>query len=272
MGHIASFKDLGCLVTGASSGIGRDLALLLAERGARLVVTARREDRLRALAATCRERGAPAAYGLTFDLDEPAAPAALAQMAENHLGHVDVLINNAGFAVPGLFPKTDLDRVLSMLRVNVLAAVELAHRLLPGMLERGRGGILNVASMAGFQAAPYTSAYGGTKAFLLNWSNGLHQEVKESGVAITALCPGVTDTEFFDAAGYRSLTGFLQRRAACRPVAEAGLRALQRGRMEVVPGALNASAIFLQRLMPRRFVASVSRRLMGGRPYPTRPR
>ncbi len=272
MGRINSFKDLGCLVTGASAGIGREIALLLAAEGARLVLTARRGDRLRALAQACLAAGAPAAYALPYDLADPSVPDELAQMAENHLGHVDVLINNAGFAEPGLFHLTDRSRLMNMLQVNVAASVALAYRLLPGMVERDHGALLNVASMAGFQAAPYTSAYGGTKAFLLNWSDGLHQEYKETGIAISALCPGVTDTEFFEAAGYRNLTGFLSKRMPAKPVAQAGLDALRRGRMEVVPGALNAFSIFMERFVPRPWVAAVSRRLMGGRPFPTRKR
>ncbi|MDJ0520603.1 MAG: SDR family oxidoreductase [Planctomycetota bacterium] len=270
MGRITTYRDLGCLVTGASSGIGADIARLLAREGARLVLTARREDRLRELADECTELGAIAAWPIVADLDEPGAPEHVATMAENHLGHVDVLINNAGFAVPGLFASTDLERTLSMIRVNVMASVELAHRLLPGMVRRKTGGILNVASMASFQAAPYQSAYAGTKAFLLNWSDGLHQEYKHTGVAITALCPGVTDTEFFDAAGYPKAAGILKWRAECLPVAELGVRALARGRMEAVPGVLNKVLLFIQRLMPRTLVADVSRRLMGGRPTPVR--
>ena len=168
MGRIASYKDLGCLVTGASSGIGADIARLLAREGARLVLTARREDRLIALAEECRELGAMVAYAIPADLSDPAGPAHVAQMAENHLGHVDVLINNAGFAVPGMFASSDLERTLAMLRVNVCAAVELAHRLLPGMVQRRQGGILNVSSLAGQLPAPYQSAYAGTKAFLFN--------------------------------------------------------------------------------------------------------
>lgn len=273
MGRIASYRDLGCLVTGASSGIGADIARLLAREGARLVLTARREDRLLALAEECRGLGALVAYGIAADLDDAAAPAYVVQMAENHLGHVDVLVNNAGFAVPGLFgATTDLERTLSMLRVNVCAAVELAHRLLPGMVKRNAGGILNVASMASYQAAPYQSAYAGTKAFLLNWSDGLHQEYKHTNVAISALCPGVTDTEFFEAAGYPKAKGILKWRAACAPVAELGVRALAKGKMEAVPGGLNKTLLFLQRLMPRTLVADLSRRLMGGRPTPTRRR
>jgi len=268
MGRIASYRDLGCLVTGASSGIGRDIALLLAKEGARLALTARREDRLLEVAEACRAAGALAAYALPFDLDRPEAPAELAEMARGHLGEVDVLINNAGFAVPGLFVRGELERTLSMIRVNVMASVELAHRLLPGMLKRDKGGILNVASMAGYQAAPYQSAYAGTKAFLLNWSDGLHQEHKHTNVAITALCPGVTDTEFFEAAGYPVASGILKVRAKCGPVAQRGVRALARGRMEAVPGGLNNTLLFLERLLPRTFVAGLSRRLMGGRPMP----
>ncbi|MDA1194889.1 MAG: SDR family NAD(P)-dependent oxidoreductase, partial [Planctomycetota bacterium] len=209
---------------------------------------------------------------LPGDLADPAEPERLATLAANHLGHVDVLINNAGFATPGFFHRTDLDRVVRMLQVNVVASVELAHRVLPGMIERGHGGILNVSSMAGFQAAPYTSAYGGTKAFLLNWSDGLHQEYKDAGVSISALCPGVTDTEFFDAAGYTKLTGYLNKRMSSERVARAGLSALRRGKMGVVPGLLNSFSIFMERFFSRSFVAATSRRLMGGRPLPARRR
>ena len=187
MGRIDSFRDLGCLVTGASSGIGRDMAVLLAQAGARIVVTARRKERLDELVTFLMESGARAAFAAVADLDDPEAAARLADEAEHHLGHVDVLINNAGFAVPGMFNNTELARTLSMVRVNVMAPVALAHRLLPGMVSRDRGGILNVSSVAGYQAAPYQSAYAGTKAFLLNWSDGLHQEYKHTNVAITAL-------------------------------------------------------------------------------------
>ena len=172
--------------------------------------------------------------------------------------------------MPGLFTRTDVERTTSMIRVNVIAPVVLTRRWLPPMVKRNRGGILNVASVAGYQAAPYQSAYAGTKAFLLNWSDGVHQEYKHTNVAITALCPGVTDTEFFEAAGYTKLTGFLKMRMPSMQVAKLGVKALRKGRMEAVPGLSNKLAIFVQRIFPRRFVASVSRRLMGGRPLPTR--
>jgi short-subunit dehydrogenase len=270
MGRIERFTNLGCLVTGASSGIGREIALLLAAEGARIAVSARRRERLEALVAELRAAGAPAAYALVADLDEPAAAVRLAEEAEACLGQVDVLVNNAGFAVPGMFTNTDPERTQSMVRVNIAAPLALTARLLPSMVKRNAGGILNVASVAGYQAAPYQSAYAGTKAFLLNWSDGLHQEYKHTQVAITVLCPGVTDTEFFDAAGYKKLTGFLNRRMDATKVARVGVEALRRGKMEAISGFTNKVVVFIQRFLPRRFVASVSRRLMGGRPLPTR--
>ena len=135
-------------------------------------------------------------------------------------------------------------------------------------MSRDRGGILTVSSVAGFQASPYQSAYAGTKAFMLVLSDSLHQEYKHTNVAITALCPGVTDTEFFEAAGFKKMTKFLRHRASAEKVARKGLRGLQRGKMDVVPGPINKSIIWVQRLVTRRFAASVSRRLMGGRGFP----
>jgi short-subunit dehydrogenase len=265
MGRIASFGGLGCLVTGASSGIGREIARILAGEGARLVLTARRRERLDALAEEARSLGAAEAHALEADLSDPAAPERLALEAERLLGAVDVLVNNAGFSVPGAFHRADPARTLAMVQVNATAAVTLMRRLLPGMLARDRGGVLTVSSVAGFQCAPFTSCYSGTKAFLLNLSEGVHQETRQSGVSVTALCPGVTDTEFFDAAGYRNLGPFLKRRASARKVAVAGVEGLRRGRMTVVVGFTNRMLLLGARLVPRRIAAGVSRRLMGGR-------
>ncbi len=270
MGRIDTFRDMRCLVTGASAGIGREIARELARQGARIVVTARREDRLAELSVELESLGSPEAVAIVADLSKPESAEFIVKRADESLEHVDVLINNAGFAVPGMYGACDLHRTLDMIHVNVSAAVALARLTLPGMVSRDSGGILNVASVAGFQAAPYQAGYAGTKAFLLNFSNSIHQEYKHTNVAITALCPGVTDTEFFEAAGYRNLTGFLKNRMPADKVARAGLRALQKGKMEVVPGFKNKSLVFFQRFFPRTFIAGVSRRLMGGRPLPTR--
>ena len=158
MGRLASFTDLGCLVTGASAGIGREIARLLADEGARLVVTARREDRLVELCAELRTRGAQEAHVYAADLAAPDGVDRVIAAAEAALGHVDVLVNNAGFAVPGPFVRSSQERTAAMIAVNVTAATTLLRRLLPGMLKREKGGVLNVASVAAFQAAPYQAA------------------------------------------------------------------------------------------------------------------
>jgi len=265
MGRIASFEDFGCLVTGASSGIGREIARLLADEGARLVVTARRTDRLEELCRDLLARGARTAHAVGADLASETGVGDVVREAEAVLGQVDVLVNNAGFSVPGPFVRSSADRTDAMLRVNVTAATRLLHRLLPGMVSRDRGGVLNVASIAGFQAAPYQSAYAGTKAYLLNLGESVYQEVKHTHVAVTTLCPGVTDTEFFDAAGYRHLGKYMNRRMSAVRVARVGVAGLKRGKMTVVPGFLNRTLLFVERLTPRRLVGEVSRRLMGGR-------
>lgn len=265
MPRIRSFQDLGCLVTGASAGIGREIARELARRRARLAITARRRDRLEALAEELTTLGAPAVHVLVADLAEEGAAHRLADDAAEALGDVDVLVNNAGFAVPGAFVRADLDRTLSMLRVNVEASVVLMRLLLPGMVERRRGGVLTLASVAAFQAAPYQAGYAGTKSFLLNLSESVHQEVKGAGVSVTALCPGVTDTEFFDAAGYRRLGKFMERRRPADLVAREGVDGLARGRMTVIAGFGNKFLVTAERFVPRRLVAAVSRRLMAGR-------
>jgi short-subunit dehydrogenase len=264
---------MGALVTGASSGIGAALARELARAGARLLLTARRADRLEALATECKGLGSPSADTWADDLADPEAPARVAKAAVDRLGSVDLLANNAGFAVPGLSEKAAADRVAKMIQVNVAAPVALTRILLPPMLERRRGWILNVASMAGILPAPYQSSYAGTKAFLLNWSESLREEVRSRGVVVTALCPGVTDTEFFEAAGYRGVGKFMKHKLAAEPVAEAGLSALERGKPRVVPGAMNKVLVFAgTRLSPRWLVQIVAAKLTAQRPPPERDR
>ena len=238
MGRVDTFADLGCLVTGASAGIGREIARLLADAGARIVITARREDRLIELCGELRNRGAREAWAAPIDLAAPDGVERVIASAEEALGHVDILVNNAGFAVPGPFVRSSEDRTADMIAVNVTAATQLFRRLLPGMLKRGRGGVLNVASVAAFQAAPYQAAYAGTKSYLLNLSESVYQEVKHTSVSVTALCPGVTDTEFFEAAGYRNLgprSGF-EVVAVTGPLMSPGKRARFKKNAAKIPG------------------------------------
>jgi short-subunit dehydrogenase len=244
----------------------------LAEAGARLVLVARRADRLEEVAARCRTAGSPEVHVVPADLADGAGPRAVAERATSLLGAVDLLVNNAGFAVPGLFEKSPMPRTESMLRLNCLAPVVLARELLPGMLSRGRGWVLNVSSMAGLLPAPYQAAYSGSKAFLLNFSESLREEAKPRGVVVTALCPGVTDTEFFEAAGYRGSNKFLKNKMDADRVARAGLAALVARKPRAVPGVVNKVLVFAGlRLSPRRLVQVVARRLMAARPPPVRP-
>lgn len=255
-------------MTGASSGIGAALARALARDGAALALSARRADRLDALAAECRALGAPAAHVVADDLGDVAGPARVAAAAVALLGGVDVLVNNAGFGVPGLSERMPLDRALAMVDVNVRAPLVLTRTLLPAMVERRRGWVLQVASVAGLAPSPYHAAYAGTKAFLANWAESMHEELRGRGVVVTALCPGVTDTEFFDAAGYPK-SGFLARRMSSEKVARVGLAALAKGRARAVPGLLNKLLVVVgTRLAPRGLTRRVAGRLMRGRPAP----
>lgn len=272
MGRIRSFEGLTCLVTGASSGIGREIARELARRKARLVVTARRAERLRELCVELKGLGASFAEVLVADLEHAEEVELLAREAQTIAGPIDVLVNNAGFAVPGLFVRSDLARTLAMIRVNVDAPLALARLLLPGMLARDRGGILTVASVAGFSASPVQSAYGGTKALLRVWSHSLHAELKHTNLAITALCPGVTDTEFFEAAGFSKMSGFLRWRADAAKVARKGVAAFAKGKMQLVPGGANKLLMFARRFTSERFAAMTARRLMMGRTKALRSR
>jgi short-subunit dehydrogenase len=265
------FRGVGALVTGASSGIGVAIARRLAGTGARLVLTARRGDRLAATAEECRALGAPDVHVVEGDLGDRSFPPRLAERATAALHAVDMLVNNAGFAVPGLSERASIERVTAMIEVNVTSHVTLTRLLLPGMLERRRGWILSVSSMAGILPAPYQAAYAGTKAFLLNWTESLREEVKDRGVVASAVCPGITDTEFFEAAGYRGANKFTSRKMPAEKVARVALAALACGKPRAVPGALNKALVFAgTRLSPRRLVQVVAKKLMMRRPIPVR--
>lgn len=243
------------LVTGASAGLGVHFARQCRARGDELVLVARRKDRLEALAA---ELGS--AHVIAADLAAPGAPAKLlAEVAGLGL-EVDTLINNAGFGAAGTFVEAPPERLLEMIDLNVRALTELCRLVLPGMLERRRGSILNVASTAAFQAGPYSAVYYATKAYVLSFSEALYEESKGKGVHVTALCPGPTATEFFEVAG--SPNGRLAKMATDpKAVVAAGLAGLARNKPIVVSGVANKVGAFATRLMPRstmrRIVASL---------------
>jgi uncharacterized protein len=251
--------DLRVLVTGASSGIGVAFARALRARGDRVVLVARRADRLESLA---RELGGePHAMSRRLDLAAPGAGAALRHELEAGGITVDGLVNCAGLGHTGPFDEAPPEAVRAMLDVNVSAVVELTRALLPGMRARGRGWVVNVASTAAFQPVPYLTVYAATKAFVLSFSEGLAEELHGSGVRVQALCPGLTATEFLEVAGtHRGL--LVNRLPLMTPedVVRASLRGLERGRVLVVAGWSNRALGFVvRRLAPR----GLARRVAG---------
>ncbi len=237
------------LITGASAGLGVDFARQLSARGRRLVLVARRRDRLDKLAA---ELGNARAIGL--DLSKPGAAGKLVADIAGSGEHVDLLVNNAGFGLTGRFAELDGERQRAMIDLNCGTLVELAHAVLPGMIERGTGSILNVASTAAFQPGPGMAVYFATKAFVLSFSEALHEELRPQGITVTALCPGPTATEFGEVAGFAPSSPSSRLAARSGPVVEAGLRGLETGRAIIIPGQMNKATAQANRFFPRAMV------------------
>ncbi len=233
------------LITGASAGLGAEFARQCAARGEALALLARRRDRLEALKA---ELGGEV-HIFAADLALPGAPADLLAQIEAQGLIVETLINNAGFGLGGDVAEADSDRLTGMIDLNVRALTELTRAVLPAMLVRGRGAILNVASTAAFQPGPHMAVYYATKAYVLSFTEALHQELKGSPIRVTALCPGPTQSEFFDVA---QVTGMLPRMAVpVEGVVTAGLKGLDKGKAIVIPGARNKLFAQGSRLLPR---------------------
>lgn len=248
------------LVTGASSGLGAEFAAQLAARGHDLVLVARSEDRLTALAGRLAHRYGVRAHVLAQDLAEPGAARAIAGRLHALGIDIGLLVNNAGFGTCGRFEGIAADRDHDQLMVNVVALVDLTHALLPGMLERGAGAVVNVASTAAFQPAPYFAVYGSAKAFVLNFGLALRQECRGRGVRVLTVCPGPVDTPFFEAIGTReaAVNGAM---STPEPVVRAALAALDRDRAYVTPGFGNALAAHLLPRRPRALVAAFAERV-----------
>jgi uncharacterized protein len=251
------------LITGASAGIGLELARRFAAGGYDLVLVARSGDRLEELAAGLRSRHGVAVRVLARDLSDPRSPEAVCSDLAAAGVAVDVLINNAGFATFGPFAETPLDRELEELQLNVVTLTQLAKRLLPGMLARRRGGILNVASTAAFQPGPLMAVYYATKAYVLSFSEALAEELRGSGVTVTALCPGPTATEFQQRAGMQESKLFsgLLKVADAAAVARAGYDGFRAGKRIVVPGLVNKLGVQSLRVSPRAMATRLVKRL-----------
>ena len=251
------------LVTGASSGIGEQFARQLSGRGHRVAIVARREDRLTTLA---EELGGPErAVVIAADLAVPGDRDRLAARLDDLRVRVEILVNNAGFAIYDSFVDSGRERELEQLRVLVEAAVDLMARYLPGMVERRRGAVINMSSSAGFQPLPYNAGYSAAKGYVLMLSEAVHAEVEDQGVTVTAVCPGpvpsgfqaASDGDFF----VRRMPKFTS--VSADRVARDALEAVDRGQISVIPGGPEVGAMLAPgRRLPRWLVLPVSKRLM----------
>ena len=244
------------LITGASSGIGEAFARRLAALGRNVFLVARSEDKLIALCNDLGRLNSIRAQYVALDLTQPGSVAQLVDETKKRGLHVDMLINNAGFGSMGDFTKLDLDRELSMIDLNIKALLELTYRFIAPMRELKQGTIINVASTAGFQPVPFMATYAATKAFVLSFSEALWEENRTHGVQVMALCPGVTETNFFTAAQIESPP----MRVAQTPeeVVNTALRGLGRRKGHIISGWTNLFMIGAERFVPRSLVVRMA--------------
>jgi short-subunit dehydrogenase len=254
------FKGQTALITGASSGIGEVFAKEFARRKANVVLVARSADKLEALARSLAKEHGVRAEVIPADLTREGSVAVVAKAVSERGLSIDVLVNNAGFATYGTFETVAIERQRDEVVLNVTSLVEMTHAFLPAMVSRGRGAIINVASTAAFQPVAYMATYGATKAFVLSFSEALWAENRRRGVNVLALCPGATQTAFFDVVG--SDDASLGPRASPEDVVESAFSALAAGRSYVIPGARNYLLANLGRLVSRRRLAALTEQVM----------
>ena len=253
MASAKDFQGKWAVVTGASAGIGVALARELARNGAKLILTARRKERLEALAAELTAQGTEVRIVLA-DLTQPDAAQAIYEATAGAGLEVEILVNNAGLGQYGEFTASDLEQELSQVRVNCEAVVHLSRLFVPAMVERGRGWVLVVASTASFQPVPYLTTYAATKGFDRFFALGLAEEVASHGVHVTALCPGPTESEFFVVARTDRAPGGNKiahgKRQSAEEVARLGLAALARGKRTIVPYFAGRLGALVVRFVP----------------------
>ena len=252
-GTTADFKGRWALVTGASAGIGVALARELARHGAKLILTGRRRERLEALAAELQAKGTEVRW-VVADLNDPDAPEHLFDATEGAGIAVDILVNNAGLGQYGAFHTSRAEQEASQVRVNCEAVVRLTRLFVPRMVERGRGWVMVVASTASFQPVPYLSTYAATKAFDRFFALGLAEEVARHGVKVTALCPGTTESEFFEVSGAQAFRKGVQ---SAEEVARQGVEGLARGKRTVLPSTSGRVSAFAVRFLPVGLITKV---------------
>ena len=245
------------LITGASSGIGEEFARLFAADGHPLALIARRDAKLEKLS---RELPVEVRF-LPQDLCEPDAGEHVVHWLRVQEIEVDTLVNNAGFGRLGEFIHLDRQEQVDMVRLNAVTLMDLTRRLLPCMIERGHGGVLNVASLAGFQAGPYMATYYATKAFVLHFTEGVREEVLGKGVTVSAFCPGPVSTEFGDVAGSSASPLFRFGTMSCERATRIGYEGYRRGKAVIVPGIMPKVVTFLDRITPRAITRKIVKRL-----------
>lgn len=249
------------LITGASSGIGLELAELFAADGNNVVLVARSEDKLNALAERLRQTHSIQATVIACDLSKPTAVDELCQQLSQRSLSVDTVVNNAGFGALGKFAELTVDRQTDMVMVNVVALTRLTRQLLPSMIKRGRGGILNVGSTAAYQAGPNMSVYYATKAYVLSFTEGLREELSGSGIHVTVLAPGPTETGFGEDSGMGKFDFFKSTAMSSEAVAKAGYEGYRGNKDVVIPGWRNrlmvTSVGFLPRFATRKIVSKL---------------
>ncbi|HUR41532.1 MAG TPA: SDR family oxidoreductase [Verrucomicrobiae bacterium] len=252
------------LITGASSGIGEAFAGALAARGHDLILVARSEDKLRTLAKQLAEVHSRRVEVIAADLTHAGAADKVFAGAEALGMPVDLLVNNAGFGSVGSFEKLEGRRERDEVLLNCAAVVDMCHAFVPGMIARGKGGVINIASMAAFQPLPYMSVYAATKAFVLSFSRGLRGEVKSRGIDVLAVCPGPVDTPFFEATGNVRLRSTVPKATMMTvdAVVRASLKAYDAGRSVVVPGAANKLVAASAQMMPHDALTAVTAKFM----------
>jgi uncharacterized protein len=253
------------LITGASAGIGYELAKLFARGGYALVLVARDKGALKRVAEELSGQYKAAVKVMAKDLSLPASPRDLYDELERAGIEIDVLVNNAGFGVMGLFAATSVEKELAMMELHVTSLTHLTKLFLKPMLARGAGRILNVASTAAFLPGPFMAVYYATKAYVLSFSEALASEVRGSGVTVSVLCPGPTRTEFHRRAGIRASELFQRLAVDAAAVAAAGYEGLERGRIVIIPGLANKILALGVRVVPRAWVAAVIRKMQANR-------
>lgn len=252
-------KDGYALVTGASSGIGYELAKVLAKDGKNLVIVARSQDKLEELKTEIENKYGTSVRVLPKDLSNPNAPQEIFSELEKDGVNMDVLVNNAGYGVYGMFSETDLREELAMIQVNATSLIHLTKLFLKQMLENKSGWILNVASLCSFLSSPLESVYCASKSLVLHFSEALANELQGTGVTVTCLCPGLAKTEFHKRAHMENTKVAKRKMMDAAAVAEAGYKALKKGKVVVIPGLIFKTAPLFARFAPRNLVTKVVR-------------